>query len=65
MVFFLPDKVNPGLPDFDAEAERLLEEMKSNDKEGRLLRIKNQDWKSVDKEPLRQSRFSCFADNMI
>ena len=44
------------MPDFDAEAERLLEEMKTTEKEGRLLRIKNQDWKSLEKEPIRPTR---------
>ena len=56
MVFFFSGKVNPVLPDFDAEAERLLEEMKTTEKEGRLLRIKNQDWKSLEKEPIRPTR---------
>ena len=45
----IPDKVNPDLPDFDAESVKLIQEMKSIEKEDRLLRIKNQDLKIFDK----------------
>ena len=42
------DKVNNELPDFDEESTKLLQEMRSNVNEERLLRIKNLDLKKTE-----------------
>ena len=47
------DKVNNELPDFDEESTKLLQEMRSNVNEERLLRIKNLDLKKRESSSKR------------